>query len=191
VTTDKNELRALARKKRAAARKSATQSLIKTYGDSLIAYLAKRDGVQVVAAYWPINDEFDCRELMLKLERCGYDLALPVVVGPGLPLVFRRYQNGMNLKSGPFQTRHPAPSEAELTPDVILCPLLAFDKSGARLGYGGGYYDRTLQQLKKTHPVLAIGLGFAAQELDDVPMTSHDMKLDGVITEFGFRECGA
>lgn len=188
---DKDELRVFARQKRAAAKKSATQTQIKSYGDSLIAFLSGVENAQIIAAYWPINDEFDCRDLMLKLERCGYDLALPAVVGPGLPLVFRAYHHGMDLKPGPFQTRQPPASSEEMVPDVVLCPLLAFDKTGGRLGYGGGYYDRTLQSLKKTHPILAIGLGFAAQEFDEVPTKPHDMKLDGVITEFGFRKCGA
>lgn len=188
---NKDELRALARQKRAMAKKSATQAQANFYGDNLIAHLSGFENARTIAAYWPINDEFDCRGLMLKLERCGYDLALPAVVGPGLPLVFRAYHHDMDLKPGPLQTRQPSSSSPEVVPDVILCPLLAFDKTGARLGYGGGYYDRTLQELKKSHPILAIGLGFAAQEFDEVPTKPHDMRLDGVITEFGFRKCGA
>lgn len=194
VIADKAALRIEARKCRAAAFKANHYHPISEDGiDDFIAWLAGHDDISTIAAYWPINDEFDCRELLIKLERCGYELALPVITGPGLPLEFHAWVYGDTLKHGPFGTQQPEANGAPITPDVVLTPLLAFDNVGHRLGYGGGYYDRTLSHLRAQKPVYAIGVAFQSQEVDQIPASAQDARMDGVLTETGlrlFEKCG-
>ncbi|MDO8608627.1 MAG: 5-formyltetrahydrofolate cyclo-ligase [Phaeospirillum sp.] len=139
----------------------------------------------VVAGYWPLGDELDPRPLMLALAEMGCRLALPVVVGPGLALLFRGWRPGDEMEVGGHGTSHPLAHAASLRPSVVLTPLLAFDRKGFRLGYGGGYYDRTLARLRGDGGVLAIGLGFAAQEVPAVPVEPWDQPLDMIMTECG------
>ena len=112
-------------------------------------------------------------------------VCLPVVLGDDLPLELRLWEQGTPLYEAGFGTLAPSELAPQVEPDVILMPLLGFDSRGTRLGYGGGYYDRTLEKLRKK-PRL-IGLAFAAQELEIVPREAHDVPLDMVITEQGVR----
>lgn len=137
----------------------------------------------VVAGYWPIRSEFDPREGMAWLYTQGHTLSLPVVVGEREPLVFREWTPGMQLEEGAWGVKVPASSSIELIPTVVLVPLLAFSEEGGRLGYGGGFYDRTLARLRQQGEVLAVGLGFAGQELADLVVTSEDERLDWMVTE--------
>ena len=139
----------------------------------------------VVAGYWPLGDEIDPRPLMLALAGQGCRLALPVVTGRGEALAFRAWMAGDALEDGGHGTRHPLARAASLRPAVVLTPLLAFDRKGFRLGYGGGYYDRTLAQLRESGGVVAIGLGFAAQEVAVLPVEPWDQPLDMIATECG------
>jgi 5-formyltetrahydrofolate cyclo-ligase len=139
----------------------------------------------VVAGYWPMGDEIDPRPLMARLAARGCSLALPVVTAPGQALDFRAWAPGEPLEAGRYGTRHPALSALPLVPTVLLVPLVAFDRSGGRLGYGGGYYDRTLERLRARSQVVAIGVAFAAQEVSLVPRDRHDQPLDLVLTEAG------
>ncbi|WP_410217045.1 5-formyltetrahydrofolate cyclo-ligase [Paracoccus sp. (in: a-proteobacteria)] len=132
-----------------------------------------------LAGYWPMRDEADPRPAMAA--HAG-PVVLPVVPGRAQPLLFRRWQ-GEALVPGPWGTMHPADSEPELRPDVLIVPLAGFDRSGNRLGYGGGYYDRTLQLLRETGPVHAIGLAFACQELPSIPAEPFDQPLDLIVTD--------
>ena len=138
-----------------------------------------------IALYWPIGDEVDCRGLILSLRERGVQVALPTIVACDKPLVFRLFTGEEKLVSAPYGTKEPDMCSPIATPDIIALPLLAFDKTGARLGYGGGYYDRTIAGMKVV-PTLA-GLAFDAQELDFVPVSAHDMGLDMIITETGMR----
>ncbi|TAN64383.1 MAG: 5-formyltetrahydrofolate cyclo-ligase [Magnetospirillum sp.] len=139
----------------------------------------------VVAGYWPMGDEIDPRPLMLALAEWGCRLALPVVVGRLSPLVFRVWRPGDELEAGGHGTRHPPASAASVRPSVVLTPLLAFDRHGFRLGYGGGYYDLTLARLREDGRVVVIGLGFAAQEVPSLPVEPWDQPLDMILTESG------
>jgi len=144
----------------------------------------------IVAGYWPIRGEIDPSPLMRKLHEEGAGLALPCVVAKDEPLVFRAYAPQDVLITGRYGIAEPAPTTAAVTPDVILVPLVAFDSSGQRLGYGAGFYDRTLAGLRCSRAVTAVGLGFAMQRIAHVPATSHDVALDYVLTEdngFNFR----
>ncbi|MFQ5954370.1 MAG: 5-formyltetrahydrofolate cyclo-ligase [Kiloniellales bacterium] len=138
-----------------------------------------------VSAYWPKGSELDPRPLMHRLHERGHVCLLPVMVGRRRPLVFRRWHPGARLVEGGFRVLTPGPEAAEGVPDVVLCPLLAFDRRGYRLGYGGGYYDRTLHALRRAGAVTAIGIGYAAQEVPAVPHNTTDQPLDGIVTEAG------
>ena len=135
---------------------------------------------RVLAGYWPMRGEADPRPAMAA--HAG-PLCLPVVQGRARPLIFRAWAPGDPLEPGPLGTDHPAESAAELRPDVLIVPLAGFDRSGHRLGYGGGYYDRTLEALRAQGPVTAIGLAFAVQELPDLPAGPFDQPLDLLVTE--------
>ncbi len=136
-----------------------------------------------LSAYWPLRDELDPRPILSALAARGQRLCLPVVVEPGAALVFRGWRPDTALEPAAFGTQVPGPDCPVLEPDVLLVPLLAFDRRGHRLGYGGGFYDRTLAGLRACRPVLAIGLAFAAQEVDEVPVEAGDQPLDRIVTE--------
>jgi 5-formyltetrahydrofolate cyclo-ligase len=145
--------------------------------------LAIADGA-VVSFYWPMGDEADPRALAHTLAARGHRLALPVVAAKKSPLVFRRWREGDPLIVHIFGMHEPAAAASEMTPDVLLIPLLAFDARGTRLGYGGGFYDRTLASLKAKR---AIGIAYAGQETGELPCHDHDHPLDAVVTEKGVR----
>jgi 5-formyltetrahydrofolate cyclo-ligase len=113
----------------------------------------------------------------------GMRLCLPVIGKPGEALTFRAYRFGDTLIPGQWGIGTPDARKEEVTPDLLLCPLLAFDRGGKRLGYGGGYYDITLKQLREKKSIQAIGLAYAIQEVEEVPAGPFDQKLDAVITE--------
>jgi 5-formyltetrahydrofolate cyclo-ligase len=138
-----------------------------------------------VSAYWPMGSELDPRPLLHRLDADGHFCLLPVVVGRGQPLLFRRWRPESRLLEAGFKVMTPGPEAAEGVPSLVLCPLLAFDRRGYRLGYGGGYYDRTLRRLRRAGGVTAIGIGFAAQEVPEVPTDATDQRLDGILTEAG------
>jgi 5-formyltetrahydrofolate cyclo-ligase len=136
-----------------------------------------------VSGYWPLRDELDPRPILSALAARGQRLCLPVVVESGAALVFRGWRPDMSLEPAAFGTQVPGADCPVLEPDILLVPLLAFDRRGHRLGYGGGFYDRTLAGLRGRRPVLAVGLAFAAQEVDEVPVEAGDQPLDRVVTE--------
>ena len=138
----------------------------------------------VVTGFWPMKDELDIRPLMIELFNRGCQLALPVVIGKGQPLVFRAWRPGDPLEAGVFNTLHPSPRRQTLEPDALIVPLLACDDNGWRLGYGGGFYDRTLRGLRTRRKVLAMGVAFDDQLLaEDVPHGPDDERLDWLLTD--------
>lgn len=149
--------------------------------------LAGRLKAVVVAGYWPIGDELDVRPLLGALAECGVTIALPVVVEPRRPLDFRAWKPGDLLEAGAHGTYHPYADAPLVAPDLLLVPLLAFDDDGYRLGYGGGYYDRTIQALRARRPVITVGVGYAAQRMETVPHDDNDQVLDYTVTEQGLR----
>ena len=136
-----------------------------------------------VSGFIPHLSEIDARPLMKVLADRGAKLALPVVISRGEPLVMRLWTIGAPLKSGGWGLSEPFPTSPEVLPDILLVPLLAFDRTGNRIGYGAGYFDRTITALRTLKPVTAVGVAFAAQEVAHVPVTSRDAKLDLVLTE--------
>ena len=137
----------------------------------------------IVSGFSPIKTEFNPVPLMRKLADAGASLALPVVAGRGLPLVMRAWNFGDEMVSGVWGIREPKPTAPEVFPDILLVPLAAFDRSGQRIGYGAGHYDRTIARLREMKKVTAIGVCFAVQEIDHVPATAFDQRLDLVLTE--------
>jgi 5-formyltetrahydrofolate cyclo-ligase len=131
----------------------------------------------------PLKSEISPLPLMRKVAAAGAQLALPVVAGRGKPLIMRAYAFGDELAAGQWGIRQPKPEALEVAPDILIVPLLAFDRSGHRLGYGAGYYDMTINSLRANKPVTAIGIAYAAQEIDAVPITARDAHLDLVLTE--------
>jgi 5-formyltetrahydrofolate cyclo-ligase len=139
----------------------------------------------VIAGFWPMGPEIDIRPLLLALAERGHPIALPFTPQRGLPLAFRRWRPGDVLARGPLGTSHPAMDDP-LTPGCFLVPLLAFDRAGRRLGYGGGYYDRTLPIFPDAP---RIGCAYAPQELPEVPAGPLDVRLTMIATELGVIRC--
>lgn len=172
---------ATARRREVAAPDDAGSRLV----DNLLNAGAAPDGA-AVSGFWPIGSEIDLRPLLRALAARGHAVALPVVVGPDRPLVFRAWREGDAMAEGPYGIREPLEIAPEITPQVLLVPLLAFDRAGYRLGYGGGFYDRSLAMLREAGRAVAIGAAWAAQETPAVPHDRHDQPLDWMLTE---REC--
>lgn len=141
----------------------------------------------VVSGYVAFRDEADPRELLLALAARGARLALPAIVAKGEPLRFHAWQEADVLVPHSYGVMEPHPDCEVVVPDVLLVPLLAFDGAGYRLGYGGGFYDRTLESLRAKKSIKAIGIAYAGQEVVAVPHSAQDQRLDAVLTEEGFR----
>ena len=137
----------------------------------------------IVSGYSPLKSEISPVPLMRRLADAGAKLALPVVQGRSHPLIMRAWAFGEPLGSGVWGIREPKPEAPEVFPDILIVPLLAFDRRGERLGYGAGHYDRTIARLRAMKPIVTIGVAFAAQEVPDLPSTSLDERLDFVLTE--------
>ena len=144
----------------------------------------------VVAGYWPIGEEMEVRPLMRRLHELGYVCALPAVVRRNRPLVFREWRPGVALVPGAYDVPVPPADAPALRPDVVVVPLLAYDREGRRLGRGAGYYDRTLKTLRAQAQVIAVGAAYAAQQVDAVPHDGFDERLDWVVTEKGAIRIG-
>ena len=137
----------------------------------------------VVSGFSSLKSEINPVPLMRKLADQGAQLALPVVAGKGKPLIMRAWSFGEPLDSGVWGIREPKADAPEVAPDILIVPLLAFDRTGNRIGYGAGYYDMTIAKLRAMKPTVAIGFAFSAQEIAEVPVTPRDARLDLVLTE--------
>jgi 5-formyltetrahydrofolate cyclo-ligase len=147
-----------------------------------------RPGV-IVSGFSPMKSEINPVPLMRRLAERGAQLALPVVVGRGQPLIMRAWSFGEKLGAGVWGIREPKADAAEVLPDILIVPLAAFDRTGHRIGYGAGYFDMTLHRLRGIKPIVAVGLAFAAQEIPAVPATPRDARLDLVLTERDVIDC--
>ncbi len=139
----------------------------------------------VITGYAPIKTEFDCLPLLKKLESAGHDIALPVIEVQGEELSFRSWNTDQPLIEGAYGIPAPSAENSTLDPHILCVPLLAFDKQGYRLGYGGGYYDRTLRSLRARRSILAIGIAFEFQGMEVVPHDEFDERLNWVLTPSG------
>lgn len=143
------------------------------------------DAPACIALYCPFGDELDTAHLNAHLLTAGHKVLLPVVTAKEAPLLFRQFKMDTSLVEGAYGIPVPPEDSPELTPDIVVTPLLGVRRDGARLGMGGGFYDRTLQLLRSDGEVLAIGFGYAAQKMERFPVMEHDQFLDGFVSEEG------
>lgn len=143
----------------------------------------------IISLYYPLKDELDTEPLAAALVEKGCAIALPVTMSKKEPLIFRRYTPGDALIPGAYGEQTPDESADIVTPTIVVAPLLAFTREGDRLGYGGGYYDRTLAGLREAGAVLAVGYAYGAQEVDAMPLDPLDQRLDWVVTERAAQRC--
>jgi 5-formyltetrahydrofolate cyclo-ligase len=179
----KTEARAQAKLRREEVADAAGVAAAKAVSERVAALLADFPKHTIVAGYWPIGTELDVRHTLSHLDLNGFGCALPAVVSRGEPLAFRTWTPQTPMERSGLGILAPASTVPEVEPDVLLVPLLAFDRAGYRLGYGAGFYDRTLERLRRSKPITAIGIGFAAQEVDSVPRDQYDQPLDWLVTE--------
>jgi 5-formyltetrahydrofolate cyclo-ligase len=158
--------------RRAAAQKIAQRRFPVPFGEGT-----------VIAGYSPVRSECDPVPLMRSLAGKGAQLALPVVEPKDKTLSFAEWRQGEQLAAGPFGILQPRPGALDVEPDILLVPLVGFDRTGRRIGYGVGYYDRALAALRARRPVIAVGIAFAIQEIEAVVADANDQRLDLVLTE--------
>lgn len=185
MSSAENELAALKKAARAsafAARRLAYEASTDAAAGVLSEVLAGYRGA-CVAGYWPINTEIDPRPAMSEAAAHG-KVCLPVIEAAGKPLTFREWVPDAPMIEGPFKAMVPEQGDT-LIPEVVIVPLVAFDAAGGRLGYGGGFYDRTLELLRAARPTLAIGFAFSAQQQTALPLEPTDQPLNMIVTEQG------
>jgi 5-formyltetrahydrofolate cyclo-ligase len=186
--TDHTNNKADARKSAAAARKVAHEDMLEAAPLLLASHMfpvLPTATQNIVSGFFPYKTEIDTRPLLGKLAGDGWTTCLPIVVGLNEPLIFRRWMPGQPTTPGMWDIPQPTDEAPLVEPDVLLVPMMAFDRRGYRLGYGGGFYDRTLQKLRAKKTIIAIGVAYAGQEIDIVPHDRHDQPLDYIITEQG------
>lgn len=143
----------------------------------------------VLAGFWPMATELDLVPLLSELDRQGVTCGLPVVEATATPLIFRKWRTGDELDKGPYGTSHPSDRQDVIEPDMLLIPLLGFDLDGARLGYGGGYYDRTIEAMRSHSKVCCVGVGFDGQQVGCIPTGPYDQKMDWIVTPTRVIQC--
>jgi 5-formyltetrahydrofolate cyclo-ligase len=181
--TDKAALRSAARRRR-----RELHALAPDAGREAASHLPAELGPFGTAAlYWPAGSEIHPGPLAEALAERGVSLCLPAVVTRDAPVVFRPWTPGEPLAPDDIGMLAPEAAWPVIRPDLVVLPLLAFDAAGGRLGQGGGYYDRTLAQLRSQGPVFVLGLAYSGQEVERLPAEPHDEPLDAVLTETGFR----
>jgi len=194
LASEKKSLRTAAREKRAALARETPDFArrIAAYTDELPIPAGA-----TVSAYRPMGDEAGLSLLLARLELKGCRIVFPRVAAKAAPLDFHHappnsnWENGGEWVTSGFGVSEPAPHWPLADPEILLVPLLAFDAHGYRLGYGGGFYDRTLAKHRALRPVTAIGVAYAGQEVARVPHGAHDQRLDAILTERGFRRFAA
>lgn len=176
------------RKKLISERLAIKRSLRKAYAERIVTRLEQVIGKPrglVVSAYWPLHGEPDIRAFLQIIVALGGRAALPVVVRRGEPLVFRAWSVGEPLERGVWNIPTPTAGAETVIPDVVIAPVVGFDQDCYRLGYGGGYFDRTLATLPKK--VLSVGVGYAQSTLPTIHPLPHDIALDMIVTEADVR----
>ena len=185
--TDLTQVKAEARKAAFARRKAAHDAAGPAEAAHLSQVLAGHRGVPL-SGYMAIRTEIDPLPAMEEAAAHG-PVCVPVIQRLGLPLKFSLWSPGCAVKEGPFGAMIPE-VDAFIEPEILIVPLVAFDRRGGRLGYGGGFYDRTLEVLRAKRPTLAIGFAYAAQEAETLPLEPTDQPLDMIVTEAGIIEFG-
>jgi 5-formyltetrahydrofolate cyclo-ligase len=183
--TETDQTKAALRAAALASRDALPAVLCKAAAEAIAArpFPVKINPGMVVSGFSPTKSEINPLPLLRKLSETGASLALPAIAGRGQPLIMRAWHFGASLNTGQWGIREPTSEATQIAPDLLIVPLAAFDRAGHRIGYGAGYYDMTIRALRAQKPVIAIGIGFAAQEIPRVPATERDERLDLVLTE--------
>jgi len=189
ILEQKQQLRARLKAERAGYGAAHMQEAANAVAELGLAFLAPLPAAAIVSGFAPLPEEFRLWPLLRRLHAEGFGLALPVIVGKGKPLLFRAWQPGDATDAGVWGIAQPKADKATVVPDVVLVPLLAFDAKGWRLGYGGGFFDRTLRALRAQKSIVAVGVAYAEQRLDAVPHLDYDQRLDWVLTPAGAIRC--
>jgi 5-formyltetrahydrofolate cyclo-ligase len=189
LDTQKRAARAAAAAIRAKVHRTARETAPLAPARTGLDFTGLKPGL-IVSGFFPFKSEIDVLPLLARLDSEGWVTSLPIVVAERQPLIFRQWAPGQETVPGIWDIPMPPAEAAEVEPDVLLVPLLAFDGAGYRLGYGGGYYDRTLAKLRTTKDVAAIGIGYPEQEIPHVPHGPGDEPLDFILTPAGPRKCG-
>jgi 5-formyltetrahydrofolate cyclo-ligase len=184
VRTAKTALRYQARKRRAAIDDGARAEAAEGLARQGLGFLGRHETV-TISGYYPVRDELDCLPLLRRLEGEGASIALPIIIRKPVDLRFRAWRTDLPAAAGEFGIPVPPESMADVRPDIVLTPLLAFDRRGYRLGNGGGYYDAALARLASDGPVTAVGLAFGCLEVEAVPHDETDYRLDWILTPSG------
>ena len=172
-----------------AARRSLARQVADAAERAALNFPAARLGAfPIISGYRAQGSELDPWPLMSRLAAAGGRLSLPVAVDRAAPLIFRVFEAGDGLEPDAFGIAAPLPSAPEVTPDLVIAPVLAFDRRGNRMGQGAGHYDRTLAALRAHRPVFVLGLAYAGQEVARVPSEPHDQPLDAILTEIAYRD---
>ena len=182
---DKDQMRRALAAQRSAHHKAHGEAEAQALAEFVSSNADKQLGAisdNIIAAYLPMGGELDPRPLMQALRKNGNSICLPVCINEDAPLVFRRYRQNDALLPDDMGIAAPRATAQQVTPDIVLLPLLAFDGQGYRLGRGGGFYDRTLAELKKRGDCRFIGLAFDMQMVDKCPIAPHDEALHAVLT---------
>ncbi|MCY3675107.1 MAG: 5-formyltetrahydrofolate cyclo-ligase [Rhodobacteraceae bacterium] len=187
ISIFKSDLRKAAKSKRSRIYSVKSE---KDAQNLLADYLLRKVNLhQIIASYSPIQSEISPKGAIEGLAERGYPLCLPVVIERSQPLKFRSWRINDEMIVGDYGVSIPSGGDW-VVPEVIIVPLLAFDEKGYRLGYGGGFYDRTLEKLKREKEVMAVGFAFSGQYCADIPRDEYDYRLDTIVTEQGITEFG-
>jgi 5-formyltetrahydrofolate cyclo-ligase len=186
MTETKAELRTRMRAERKRLKLALPDAGVQAASHAHTLLAAQPFEARTVALYAPLGSEIDTGPLAAGLTRRGLRLALPRVDAENRPLVFHAWAPGDPLSADLQGCQAPSPDAEVVDPDLFILPLVAFDRTGGRLGQGGGYYDRTLAALRGRLRPAFVGLAFAGQEVSRVPVDAHDQKLDGILTERGY-----
>jgi 5-formyltetrahydrofolate cyclo-ligase len=184
-STRVEDLKAALRQEATALRDALPADVRKAAAETIAArkFLLALPPATIISGFMPLKSEINPLPLLQMFAEAGARLALPTIAGRGKPLIMRAWEFGAPLDRGQWGIREPKPEAPEVEPDILLVPLLAFDRAGYRLGYGAGYYDMTIHRLRALKPVIAVGIAFAAQEVPKIPTTPRDERLDLVLTE--------
>ncbi len=182
VVNPKTALRRAALARRASVAAAARQAFSRRLAEEGLR-LARLWRAETASAFHAFRDEPDTLELLSALAADGFATALPVVVGRGSPLAFRLWRPGDPTRSGAMSIAEPLETAPAVDPDLLFVPLACFDRRGHRIGYGAGFYDRTLARLRATKPVHAVGVAYGVCEVAAVPYEAHDESLDAIVTD--------
>jgi 5-formyltetrahydrofolate cyclo-ligase len=186
LTTTNADPKAILRRD-ALVRREAIESAVRAAFSRRLAEeglrLARLWHPEIVSAFHPLRDEPDTLPLLTALAAQGFATALPVVVGRGSPLTFRLWRPGDPTRGGAMSIREPLEEAPAVDPDLLFVPLACFDRWGNRIGYGAGFYDRSLARLRAMKPIYAAGVAYGVCEVAAVPYETHDQILDAVLTD--------